>query len=373
MPLNMYKGPESKKTPETTVKSVIAVAAGKGGVGKSSVTVNLARAMQELGLKVRVLDTDLYGPSLRQMMPEQTPPRNEGEKIYPAISHGIPLVSMAFFREEDKPSVVRAPIANSIISQFVQNVEWGDLDFLLIDFPPGTGDIQLSLGQQAHIDAALIVTTPQDLAMIDVRKAIGMFDLIKVPVLGVVENMSFYQKDETSEKVFLFGSGGGAKLSGECGVPLMAQIPLDPQIGRCADKGLSLFDECEDHLCAHEYLSLAESVNRELDVLRSNHKQNSLQIEIDGQDSYHIGLKWADGFTAVLRYSDLQSQCPCANCVDEWTGVRKDVVVDKSLTARAVHQVGRYGLRLEFSSGCQSGIFSYSYLRELVESKQPCV
>jgi ATP-binding protein involved in chromosome partitioning len=221
MPLPLYQDQNqpSGLNPLANVQTIVAIAAGKGGVGKSSVTVNLGLALQAQGYQVGIMDTDIYGPSIRKMMPEDRLPLQKGTLIQPALCRGIKMISMAYFRKEDEAAAVRAPIANSLISHFIKNVQWGPLDFLLMDFPPGTGDVQLTLGQQAHLSGALMVTTPQEVAVLDVRKAISLFQQIKVPIIGIVENMSYYQSSEQMEPVYLFGRGGGERLAKETGTP----------------------------------------------------------------------------------------------------------------------------------------------------------
>lgn len=239
MPLKMFQA--NKAAPLSTIKNVVAIAAGKGGVGKSTVTVNLALALRHSGYTVGIMDTDVYGPSIRKMLPEDVLPGQKGEILIPAMCQGIKMISMAYFRKEHEAAAVRAPIANGIITQFIKKVQWGELDFLLIDFPPGTGDIQLTLAQQANLNGAVLVTTPQEVALLDVRKAANLFNQVKVPIIGVVENMSYFQKDADSERFYLFGCGGGERLAREMQVPILGSIPVDSAIGRCGDEGKSLF------------------------------------------------------------------------------------------------------------------------------------
>jgi ATP-binding protein involved in chromosome partitioning len=240
MKLSMYKAKEPPRHALEAVGAVIAIAAGKGGVGKSTVAVNLALALRQRGYSVGILDADLYGPSIRHMLPEESPPEQKGELFIPALCFGgIRMISMAHFRPTGKATAIRAPIANGIIAQFLQQVAWGALDFLLIDFPPGTGDIQLSLAQKAAIRAAVMVTTPQEVALLDVRKAIDLFDQVRVPIAGIVENMSYYLAP-SGEKNFPFGMGGGQRIAEQCAVPLLGQIPLDPEISRTGDSGQPL-------------------------------------------------------------------------------------------------------------------------------------
>lgn len=246
MPLPLYRDQKNQNSsislhPLSSVQAVIAIAAGKGGVGKSTVTVNLALALQSQGYQVGIMDTDIYGPSIRKMLPEDRLPTQKGALIQPALCRGIKMISMAYFRKEGEAAAIRAPIANGLIAHFIKNVQWGNLDFLLVDFPPGTGDVQLTLSQQAHLMGAIMVTTPQEVALLDVRKAIYLFEQVKVPIIGVVENMSYYQPDHETAPAYLFGRGGGERLATGSGVPFLGEIPLDPIICSCGDEGKSLF------------------------------------------------------------------------------------------------------------------------------------
>ncbi len=240
----------------------IGIAAGKGGVGKSTVSVNLSLALQALGFAVGIMDADLYGPSIQKMLPEDRSPATSAgsAEIIPALCGGIELISMAYFRPQNEGFVVRSPIANGVIEQFVRDVRWGALDFLLIDFPPGTGDIQLSLCQKGKLSGALIVTTPQEVALLDVVKTVDFLQRMKVPILGVIENMSFFPHPVTAEPMAIFGRGGGAKLATQLSRPLLAQIPIDPLICAAADEGVSLLAKAPDSPSALCYMELAKKV-----------------------------------------------------------------------------------------------------------------
>ena len=254
MPLPMFD-----KNPKKKIKNIIAIAAGKGGVGKSTITVNIALALRKIGFTVGIIDADLYGPSLRKMLPEETLPIQKGDKIKPALCGGIPVISMAYFRREGEASAVRAPIANGIINQFINNVEWDNLDFLLIDFPPGTGDIQLTLSQKANLTAAIMVTTPQQVAVMDVKKAIDLFDQVRVPILGIIENMSHYLIND--DRVYIFGKEGGKKLARETGAPFLGEVPIDPQLCSCGDLGQSIFEITQSNkLTIEAFLSIAQNI-----------------------------------------------------------------------------------------------------------------
>ncbi len=278
MPLQMFKA----APPLASIKSIIAIAAGKGGVGKSSVTVNLALALKSQGYAVGIMDTDIYGPSVRKMLPEDRLPSQKGEIIQPALCAGIKMISMAYFRKEHEATAVRAPIANGLISHFIKNVAWGELDFLLIDFPPGTGDIQLTLAQKANLTGAIMVTTPQEVALLDVKKAMYLFDQVKVPILGIVENMSYYIAPNTEDPIYLFGKGGGERLAREAGYPFLGQIPVDPLLCACGDKGESLFTlDPEAKLgITRSFLQLAGQIISHADALKSQMDSTLAHVEL---------------------------------------------------------------------------------------------
>ncbi len=280
MNLPMYKKTEVK--PLAGIKSVIAVAAGKGGVGKSTVAVNLALALQHQGFSVGILDSDIYGPSVRKMLPEEKSPAQKGQFLIPALCHGIKVISMAYFRHTSEATVVRAPIANNIITQFIQGVDWGPLDYLIIDFPPGTGDIQLTLSQQANLTGAIIVTTPQEVAILDVRKAMHMFDQLKVPIVGIIENMSCYYHPKTDERICLFGSGGGRKLAEQSGVPFLGEVPIDPEICRCGDTGEVLIPKSGEieSSSAKAFLAIAKHATTEIESLKEQCRGALLNFEL---------------------------------------------------------------------------------------------
>lgn len=289
MPLPIYKDHTHTKPKRSAVTSkaqeesnamskigaVIGVAAGKGGVGKSSITVNLAYALKLQGLKVGILDADIYGPSMRRMLTEDRLPSQRGNSIEPALCNGIKMISMAYFRKENEATAVRAPIANGLISHFIKNILWGELDVLLIDFPPGTGDIQLTLSQQAQLTGAIMVTTPQEVALIDVRKAISLFDQVKIPLIGIIENMSYFQHNDSEEKIYPFGQGGGERLASQVGTLFLGQIPLDPLICSGGDSGKSLFDLDQEQRkpATTAFVQVAMQVINQIRFLKSESEQ----------------------------------------------------------------------------------------------------
>ena len=219
------------------VKRVIAIASGKGGVGKSTVAANLAVALAKSGAKVGLCDCDLYGPSVAQMFgSHDRPMADENDEIIPVEAHGLKLMSMGFLLEDRSPVIVRGPMATRYTQQFLRQVAWGNLDYLVLDLPPGTGDIQLTIVQTVAVDGAVIVTTPQEMALIDARKAVAMFAKVNVPILGLIENMAWFDCDH-GQRYFLFGEGGGVREAAAMNVPLLARIPIDPQTRERGDAG----------------------------------------------------------------------------------------------------------------------------------------
>lgn len=220
------------------VRRIIAVASGKGGVGKSTVASNLAVALAATGAKVGLCDCDLYGPSLALMFgTDERPMATEQNEIVPVERHGVKLMSMGLLLDDASPVVVRGPMATRYVQQFLRQCLWGELDYLVLDLPPGTGDIQLTIVQTVALDGAVIVTTPQEVALIDARKAVSMFAKVNVPILGIVENMSWFQPPGREEKYYLFGEGGGRREAARLGVPLLAELPLEMPVREGGDAG----------------------------------------------------------------------------------------------------------------------------------------
>ncbi|MGH7184199.1 MAG: Mrp/NBP35 family ATP-binding protein [Nitrospiraceae bacterium] len=236
-------GPQTSQGKESIipdVKYVIAVSSGKGGVGKSTVSVNLAVAMAVTGAKVGLLDADIYGPNIPMMMGVTKAPEQKDGKIAPAESHGVKLISMGFFVPEETAVVWRGPMVHTAIQQLFRDVLWGELDYLLIDLPPGTGDAQLTLTQLVPLTGAITVTTPQEVALHDVRKGMMMFQKVNVPLLGIVENMSYFLCGHCGERTEIFSHGGGERAAAKLGVPFLGRIPIDPAIRDGGDSGLPI-------------------------------------------------------------------------------------------------------------------------------------
>lgn len=363
MALKMF-GKESRNEQKT---AIIAIAAGKGGVGKSAITTNLALSLYRLGYSVGVLDADLYGPSIRKMLPEEILPEQRGSKIFPAEAQGIKLISMAHFKQDADAVVVRAPIANGMITQFLNQVEWGPLDFLLIDFPPGTGDIQMTLAQKARLTGALIVTTPQQISVLDVKKCMNMFDKLNVPVIGIVENMAYYI-ESNGTKAFPLGEGGGKLLAESSGQLFLGEIPLHPLIGKVLDQGRSILEV--PGAIAEElqvvFLKLAKEVASECNKMRNENTLPIKSFQISS-DNRSFSIDWSDNQSSHFQLSDIQKACPCAGCIDESTGKRRvsPEIVPEDLQVVQIQNVGRYALKFHFKSGCSRGIYHFDYLRKL--------
>ena len=242
---------------------VIAVSSGKGGVGKSTVAVNLAVALAKEGKRVGIMDADIYGPNIPRMFGVFEKPMVIGGRIQPLVAHGVKLMSIGFLVERDAAAIWRGPIITKVLQQFLRDVEWGELDYFLVDMPPGTGDAQLSLVQSAQVAGAVIVTTPQEMAVGDALRGAKMFEKVNVPVYGVVENMAGFTDPATGQRFEFFSSGGGERLARELGVPLLGQIPLQPGLAEQADQGLPVVLSAPDSPAGKALGALARAVVRE--------------------------------------------------------------------------------------------------------------
>jgi ATP-binding protein involved in chromosome partitioning len=255
------QGPGQQKIALPGVDAIVAVASGKGGVGKSTVAANLALALQSSGQTVGLLDADIYGPSVPIMMgvgnvdPQTT--------AFPIDRYGIKLMSMGFLVKPEQAVIWRGPMVDKYLRQFLMAINWGELDYLVIDLPPGTGDAQLTLTQAVPLSGAVIVTTPQEVSLIDARKGLEMFRQVHVPVLGIVENMSYFVGDD-GKRYEIFRHGGGEKLAGLAGVPFLGAIPIDPRVAECGDTGDPIVRKHPDSPVAKAYHQLAETVRAEL-------------------------------------------------------------------------------------------------------------
>jgi ATP-binding protein involved in chromosome partitioning len=249
------------------VGAIIAVASGKGGVGKSTVAINLALALHDLGLKVGVLDADIYGPSLPKLLAiKERPQTAGGTRLKPIVRHGMPVMSIGFLVEEETPMIWRGPMVMSALTQMLREVDWGNLDVLVVDMPPGTGDAQLTMAQQVPLKGAVIVSTPQDLALIDARRGIAMFRRVNVPVLGIVENMSTFICPHCGTRSDIFGHGGARHEAERLGVPFLGEVPLALEIREKSDAGLPVVASAPDGAHAQAFRTIAARVREGLQV-----------------------------------------------------------------------------------------------------------
>jgi len=258
---------QKELTPLPNVKNILAIASGKGGVGKSTTAVNLALALAAEGARVGVLDADIYGPSVPRMLGVSgKPDTKDGQHLEPKLAHGLQTMSIGFMIEEDTPMIWRGPMVTQALTQLLNETNWVDLDYLIIDLPPGTGDIQLTLCQRVPVSGALIVTTPQDIALLDAKKALKMFEKVEVPVLGIVENMALHTCTQCGHTEHIFGSGGGERMAQQYDVPLLGSLPLDIHIREQADNGVPTVAAQPDSTVAALYREIARKAAAQLSL-----------------------------------------------------------------------------------------------------------
>jgi ATP-binding protein involved in chromosome partitioning len=260
------------------VKNIVAVGSGKGGVGKSTVTVNLAVALAQKGAIVGLMDADIYGPNVPLMMGITDRPHAIGDRIQPLSNYGVRVMSMGFLTgNDDTPLIWRGPMLHNVIQQFLRQVDWGQLDYLLIDLPPGTGDVQLSLTQTVPLMGAVVVSTPQDVALQDARKAIMMFRQVRVEILGIVENMSYFQCPKCNERTHIFSHGGGETTAANFGVPFLGEVPLNVSLREGGDSGKPIVAGDPGSPVAQSFIQIAEKVAAQISIANAN-SQNTMIV-----------------------------------------------------------------------------------------------
>lgn len=356
--------PKAKSKPASNtldkVKTIIAVSSCKGGVGKSTVAAFLARAIQREGHAVGLLDLDIYGPSLPTLMQCRQPEVYMRQNlIQPVEVDGLKTMSLGFMMG-DKPAVVRGPIVSNYTMQLLQQTEWGDLDYLIIDMPPGTGDIQLTLVQQANLDGAIIVTTPHALSLADVARGILMFETVHVPVLGVVENMAWLDCGKCSERHFPFGQHGKT-LQERFGIPTLAELPIRGGLSLASTKAAG-----ED---IPEFAQLAEQLHRAIGVRRlSDEEQPKVEARPDA-----IYITWPDGSQSAVGHKTLRASCQCALCVNEYTNepILDPATIPADIHPKEIQPLGNYSVTITWSDGHSSGIFTWEHLRKHSEEISP--
>lgn len=358
-----------KKPGLSGVKNIIAIASGKGGVGKSTVSANLAVALAQTGNRVGLMDADIYGPSQPGMLGSgNVQPEIVNDMLKPMRNHGIDFISMGLLVGADTPVIWRAPMAMKMIQQFINSVIWGELDYLLIDLPPGTGDVQLTLAQQASLTGAVIVTTPQQVALGIAKKGLKMFEQVKVPIVGIIENMSGFTCSHCGELTEVFKGGGGSDMAKKMGIPFLGSLPLDPEIMMAGDNGNPVLINSKDTPAAKALLALAENFKKSID----DNLAKILSIEpttIDTAKDGRLAIVWPDAHEAAYSPYNLRLQCACAACVDEDTGkkILNEGSIPLDIKITTMNKVGRYGLSIGFSDGHNTGIYIYEKLRSLCE------
>lgn len=348
------------------IGSIIAVASCKGGVGKSTVAVNLAAALSKKGAKVGVFDADIYGPSFSMMMRlEDTQPRLKGQYLEPYDFEGMKVMSLSYLKQgadDDAPAILRGPMVSQLISQLLSQTDWGELDYLVLDMPPGTGDIQLTIGQLLNISAAVMVTTPQMVSMIDVVKGIEMFDTLKVPTIAAVENMSYLKIEGQASPLYPFGRGAMFTLQSQYGFENTATLPVLEAVSKAGDHGRPLFFEDEKSDFSQQISTLANAVVQEISKLIYK-KEPLPNISYDEKLGILIKYHDRDGFSIDAK--KLRALCCCAHCKDELTG---EQLYDESQTPDDIHPlsmnpVGNYALGINWSDG-HASLYPYKSLEK---------
>ena len=353
------------------VSNIVAVASCKGGVGKSTVAVNLAFTIAQRGAKVGIFDADVFGPSLPTMVKIDFKGlyQDSNERIIPVERDGVKLMSFAFASSKrGEPAVMRGPMVTNVINQLVSTTNWGELDYLVIDMPPGTGDIQLTLSQVIPMTAAVIVTTPQEISFVDVVKGIKMFDMMKVPTVAVVENMSYFVCGKCDTKHEIFGAGALRKLVEQFGFENAISIPFDPQIPAHCDSGQPIVLESPDAPASRDYGRLADAVVREISKL---HYRDAAKPEVRFVAGEGILLNM-DEEEHLISPAVLRRHCRCAQCVSEMTGdkVLRDEDILEDIVPQEISPMGNYAITVSWSDG-HSSIYPYEALKNEVPALTP--
>jgi ATP-binding protein involved in chromosome partitioning len=338
------------------VGSIIAVASGKGGVGKSTIAAAMAMELVRQDHRVGLLDVDIYGPSVPTLFEhhEVGLTGDHNNMVLPVEKDGLLVMSFGFWLGA-QPAIMRGPMVTNYVQQFLHQVNWGELDYLFLDLPPGTGDVQITITQAAQMDAAVIVTTPHVLAAADVGKAIQMFDKVSVPVLGIIENMSYFVAPDTGTRYHVFGEGGATRLAEHFGIPVLGSLPIAAdEFGGPTVKGPR----------SRELQAAVEQTIRCLGVARAG-----LDHPEEQHDERSLTLVWPDGARSTVDHKALRASCQCASCVNEYTG---EPMLDKhsipdDIRPLGVQRVGNYALAIEWSDGHSSGFFPYTRIRDLAD------
>ncbi len=376
------------------IRHIIAVGSGKGGVGKSTVSVNLALALQQLGARVGLVDADILGPSIPGMLgiPTGEPPERAPDgKMIPVERHGLKAVSMGMLTGDDNPAVLRGPMVGKYLQMFVGGVQWGQLDYLILDLPPGTGDTQLTLAQSMPLSGVVIVTTPQTVSLKIARRGLRMFETVQVKILGIVENMRTFTCPHCGENTDIFRHGGGEQMSQELGVPFLGALPLDIDVVICGDEGRPIVAAQPTSVSAKVYATIATALMEQLHgavtVLKpfvwkwdSNEGapawvesaakpagSQKTPIGFLRRDPRTLSILWEDGHRDDFDVRDLRLACACALCISEITGEKllDPKTIRSDVSPQKIVSMGNYAIKFDWSDGHNSGIYSFESLRAL--------
>jgi ATP-binding protein involved in chromosome partitioning len=346
------------------VKHIVAVASGKGGVGKSTVAVNIALGFQAIGLKAGIMDADIYGPSQPRLLGiTGKPVQGKDKKLVPMEGYGLKAMSMGFMVEEGTPIVWRGPMVVGALNQMLREVAWGDLDVLVIDMPPGTGDVQLTIAQQVPLAGAVIVSTPQDLALIDARKGLAMFKKVSVPLLGIVENMSYFIAPDTGNRYDIFGHGGAKAEAEKIGVPFLGEVPLTIEVRETSDTGRPITATSPESASAQAFRDIAAKAWGELEKASGRGMQPPKLEIAHGGEALRVSFATKDQHELPAEF--LRVLSPSAEVQGHSKEQRVTVGGKKNVKIRELRGVGNYAVRIVFDDGHDTGLFTWSYLHML--------
>ena len=387
--------PDQDKLPG--IRHIVAVGSGKGGVGKSTVAVNLALALQHVGGRVGLVDADVLGPSIPGMLglpTDQPPDATAGGKIIPPVRYGLKAVSMGLLRGDDNPAILRGPMVGKYLQMFVGGVDWGELDYLILDLPPGTGDTQLTLAQSLPLSGVIIVTTPQEVSLKIARRGLRMFETVHVPILGIIENMSTFTCPHCGQGTDVFLSGGGERMSRQIGVAFLGSLPLDVDIVSGGDKGRPIVIDKPNSVSAQAYLAIATELVGQLSGLPTSAVRpfvwtwdtnegepawvenaasptgsSITPIGFHQRDARTLSILWEDNHRDDFDVRDLRLACHCAMCIEEMSGraLLDPTSIRSDVAPRTIISVGHYAITFNWNDGHSTGIYTFEYLRALGE------
>src|SRR5262245_57728063 len=346
------------------IKHMIAVASGKGGVGKSTTAVNLALGLKAIGLEAGILDADIYGPSQPRLLGLSGRPQvAKGNALRPMQGHGLKAMSMGFLVDEGTPIIWRGPMVVSALTQMLRDVDWGDLDVLVIDMPPGTGDVQLTMAQQVPLSGAIIVSTPQDLALIDARKGLNMFRKVDVPVLGIIENMSYFVCPKCGERSDIFGHGGARDEAEKLAIPFLGSVPLHMDIRTTSDEGRPIVASSPEGVHAQIYRDIAAKAWSELQGSKGARIEPPKLDVVAGGAELSVAFEGAKPF--LLSAEMLRVMSPSAEVQGHSPDQRITVARKRKVKIKELKPVGNYAMRIVFDDGHDTGLYAWSYLQIL--------